>query len=253
MTTHSYYWPWFEDVEAIVLFICFPIVCFFGERARGVSVLSVFYAIACYCVDLWVLHPGPHDTAETILAVKWTIWCLFMLLGMLVACCLLKLAVMLAGAAAMGLFANICYQLILSAGFPDYLYARLIVIIVFAIVGACIALAVLKFAFRLFTPIIGGFFCVAAVDHFGHFMHWWSIRPFFPRPEPGGQFFSEAGEFPWGDPRHSWGLLVLWIVLTVIGLICQFCLERHRVRKEVIVQDTVLVHENRVPVVVTQA
>jgi len=239
MTTTFYYWPWFEDVEAIVLFICFPIVCFFGERARGVSVLSVFYAIACYCVDLYQFNPDPSDSAQTILGVKWTIWCLIMALGCIVACCLLKLSFMVGGAVAMGLLANIGYQMILSAGLPDYLYARLIVIAIFAIIGALIALKCLTVAFRVFTPIIGGFYCVAAVDHFGYFMHWWTIRPFYPRNDPYGQFFSRPGEFPWGDPKHPFGLLVLWVVLIVLGLIVQFLCAR-RTQKEVIV-----VHENR--------
>jgi hypothetical protein len=256
MTTDFYYWPWFEDIEAIVLFFCFPIVCFFGERARGVSILSVFYAIACYCVDLYELNPNANDTAQTILIVKWVIWALVMLLGCLVACCLLKLALIVAGAAAFGLVANLLYQLILSAGLPDFLYARLIVIIIFAIVGALIALKFLKFAFRLFTPVIGGFFCVAAVDHFGNFIGWWTIRPFFPRPEPRGQFFSHPEQFPWNDPKHAAGLLVLWIVLTAIGLAVQFLFARRR-NKEVIVHETVVqrdepVHNGTPVEVVTQ-
>jgi len=244
MTTSFYYWPWFEDVEAIILFLCFPIVCFFGERTRGVSVLSVFYAIACYCVDLYQLHHSPSDTDQTVLAVKWTVWCLVMGLGCIVSCCLLKLAFMVGGAAALGLLANIGYQMILSAGFPDFLYARLIVIIIFAVVGALIALKSLTVAFRVFTPIIGGFYCVAAVDHFGYFIGWWKVRPFFPRHEPFGQFFSHPEQFPCGDPRHAFGLLVLWVVLTIIGLLVQFFFARRRQKKK----DIVVVEHDPVPV-----
>jgi hypothetical protein len=197
-------------------------------------------------VDLYELNHNTNDSAETILAVKWVIWALVLALGCLVACCLLKLALVVAGATAFGLVANLVYQLILSAGFPDFLYARLIVIIVFAIVGALLALQFLKFAFRLFTPVVGGFFCVAAVDHLGYVVGWWSLRPFFPRPEPRGQFFSHPDQFPWSDPKHAAGLLVLWIVLTIIGLVMQFLCARRR-KKDVIVHETV-VHRDEGPV-----
>lgn len=239
MTTANgfYYWPWFEDVEAIVLFICFPIVCLLGERVRGISVLCVFYGVACYCVDLYQFNPVIGESPQLALGVKWTIWALIMMVGSLVACCLLKLTMVLAGATALGLLGNLGYQMILSAGMPDYVYARLIVILVCAVVGALIALKALKIAFQIFTPVIGGYCCVAAVDHAGYFLGWWQSRPFFPRHEPYGQFFSHPDKFPWRDDKHCAGLLVLWAVLTLIGLGVQICCQRRRT-KEIIVHET---------------
>jgi len=237
MTTDFYYWPWVSDIEAYVFVIVSPFVCFFGEKLRGLSILALFYGIACYCVDLYAVNHASNDTEGTQLGVKWTVWCIVMVVGCIVACCLLKLSVILAGAGAAVLLANIAYQMILSAGFPDFLYARLLVLVIFAIIGALIALASLKWALRLFTPILGAFLFVAAVDHFGKFMGWWSSQPFFPRPRPNGQFFSDPQDFPWGDRKHSATLLSLWIFFALAGILVQWHFARRRARKEVIIHE----------------
>lgn len=225
-----YYWPWFVDVEAIVLFICFPVVCFLGARFRPVFILALFYAIACYCVDLYQLYPIGSSDEHTLIG-QWVIWSLILVIGCVVAC-ILKLAVMFTGAAAAAVLANMIYQLVLSSGLQDFLYARLIVIGIFAIVGAVLALTLLSVVFKVCTPIVGGFFCVLAVDHFGYFMGWWVLQPFFPRIEPYGQFFSATDQFPWGDPKHVWGLLVLWVVLALSGMCVQFRHGRHKHKEE---------------------
>jgi len=235
MTGTYYYWPWDADIEAIVFVIASPIVCFFGERASAVSILALFYGVACYLVDL--AAPNSPEQSDSQMGVKWTVWCLVMAFGCIVACCLLKLSVLVAGACVGGLLANIGYQMILSIGFPDYLYARLIVLGVFAIIGAIIAWKALVWVMRIATPILGGYLLIAAVDHFGHFMGWWKMQPFFPRPEPEGQFFSHPEQFPWGDYKHSIALLVVWIVLAALGILVQCFVERRRSRKQVIIHE----------------
>jgi len=234
--TDFYYWPWVPDIEAYVFIIVSPIVCFLGERARWISVLVLFYGASCYLVDLY--HPGAADTTSTQLGLRWTIWCIVMLIGCIVACCLLRLTVLVVGACVTALLANIAYQMILSAGFSDYLYARLIVLCVFAIVGGAIGLAGFRWALRVFTPFLGGYLFIAAVDHFGRYMGWWKIEPFFPRIEPNGQFFSHPNEFPWSDRKHSALLLVLWALLAALGIMFQCWLEKRRqARKEVLIPD----------------
>jgi len=178
-------------------------------------------------VDLY--YPG-SDATNTQIGMKWTIWLIVMAVGCVVSCCLLTLAAMVAGAVGVGLLANIVYQLILSAGLHDYAYVRWIVLAIAALTGAVIGWKLLRVALRVFTPILGGFLFIAAVDDWGKWMHWWAIRPFWPRPEPGGQFFSHPDQFPWGDPKHSWLLLVIWVILAVLGFLVQWCLARRQAR-----------------------
>jgi len=217
----TYYWPWVSDFEAIVFAVCALPVCFFGKRLSWLSILVVFYMVSCYCAasagENLTLSPGNK------LAVQWVIFGVGMLIGVLVAFCLLTVSVIIIGAAAAGLLGNLAYQLILSAGVPDIPYVRLAVIIITALCGAFIAYKALKTVLKLVTPVLGAYLLVAAIDHLGYVMEWWDQQPFFPLPDPVGQFFSHPEEFPWDDGKHSFGLLVAWIVLAVCGLLVQFC------------------------------
>lgn len=231
-----------NDVLATLLFLSFPIVCFYGEKSFSKSIWLLSFCTFCYLAFEFIradptarpVSDDPFMSGDftrdilspsspiviTLLAV------LVGVTGASIISCFFEYAVIFAGCICATILGNFLYQLVFSFDFSfldvEALESiRYITIIIAALIGGYLAIAFTRSILRISTAFVGAYMCVAAVDHFGYKLGYWRTLSLDPGPD--SAFFADPQDFHCGpsSPMCMW-LSVAWVALFALGLSIQF-------------------------------
>jgi hypothetical protein len=205
------------DIIAVIAFLISPVLIFYGQKSFRFVMGAVGGVLAGYGMSVGFETHG-HNIS---LAAQIFICIVVGVVGCVVLIYAYYLGIFVVGAVGGLLLSNVIYQLVVQHNevTPDDTTQHIVLICV-AIICGFIALCFSEFLLRLITPFIGGYLFVAAIDHLGGRVGWWTATL-----DPTSGFFRSSTYF--GCPSGSKScnsLLGVWLALFILGVIVQFTL-----------------------------
>jgi len=207
------------DVLAAILLVSSPLACFWGAALFKIVLGIIGFLVAGYLTSLFC-HWFSDKVTRMSSGVELIIVLIFSIGGAILLVLVYKAALFTTGAVVGLLAGNTIYSYVIAMfTISDPLYIRIPLLLLCSLIGGYLAFKVAEKLLQITTPFIGAFMFVAAIDHFGYRLDLWKTLPF--SPEPSGQFFQNPRGIISKEPAHGIILLLLWIILTISGLMYQ--------------------------------